>query len=123
MNGGQYRYAPIQSNGSQPSYGAKSSSNNGNNNNNQNNETNVNSIGIDDALSQSSYLSYYKSFIRELIQDNYYEHKEAKVYFVDNSDEKNHKKNLNYHVKRNNTIYYNQFEEPEINCSSACSIF
>ena len=44
-------------------------------------------------------------------------------YSIDNSDEKNHKKNLNYHVKRNNTIYYNQFEEPEINCSSACTIF
>jgi hypothetical protein len=87
MNGGQYSNIPIQNNGSQPSYGAKSSSNNGKNNN-QNNETNVNSIGIDDALSQSSYLPYYKSFIRELIQDNYYEHQEAKVYFIDYDDEK-----------------------------------
>ena len=87
MNGGQFSYIPIQNNGSQPSNGAKSSLNNGKNNN-QYNETNVNSIGIDDALSQSSYFPYYKSFIRELIQDNYYEHKEAKVYFVDNSDEK-----------------------------------
>jgi hypothetical protein len=88
MNGGQYNYMPIQNNGYQPSYGAKSSSNNGKNNNNQFNENNVNSIGIDDALSQSSYLPYYKSFIRELIQDNYYEHQEAKVYFTDNNDEK-----------------------------------
>ena len=88
MNGGQYSYAPIQNNGYQPQYGAKSSSNNGINNNNQNNEKNINPIGIDDALSQSSYLPYYKSFIRELIQDNYYEHKEAKVYFSDNDDEK-----------------------------------
>ena len=87
MNGGQFSYVPIQNNGSQPSNGSKSSSNNGKNNN-QKNETNVNPIGIDDALSQSSYFPYYKSFIRELIQDNYYEHKEAKVYFIDNNDEK-----------------------------------
>ena len=86
MNGGQFSYIPIQNNGSQPSNGAKSSLNNGKNNN-QYNETNVNSIGIDDALSQSSYFTYYRSFIRELIQDNYYEHKEAKVYFIDNNDE------------------------------------
>ena len=88
MNGGQYNYMPIQNNGYQPSYGAKSSSNNGINNYNQNNETKINSIGIDDALSQSSYFTYYRSFIRELIQDNYYEHQEAKVYFTDNNDEK-----------------------------------
>ena len=28
-----------------------------------------------------------------------------------------------YHIKTNKKIYYNQFEEPEINCSSVCSIF
>ena len=39
-----------------------------------------------------------------------------------NHEEKNNKKDENYHIKRNNKIYYT-FEEPEINCSSACSIF
>ena len=42
-----------------------------------------------------------------------------------NHEEKNNKKDkdMNYYIKKNNTIYYNHFEEPEINCSSACSIF
>lgn len=88
MNGGQYSNAPNQNNGYQFSYGAKSSSNNGKDMSKQNNESNIKLIGIDEALSQSSYLSYYKSFIREVIQDNYYEHQEAKVYFTDNDEEK-----------------------------------
>ena len=43
----------------------------------------------------------------------------------DNSiNEGKYNKNDNYyHIKVNKKIYYNQFEEPEINCSSACAIF
>ena len=39
-----------------------------------------------------------------------------------NHEEKHNRKDENYHIKRNTKIYYT-FEEPEINCSSACSIF
>ena len=44
-------------------------------------------------------------------------------YSTYNNEEKNDKNNLDYHIKRNNKIFFNHFEEPEINCSSACYIF
>ena len=44
-------------------------------------------------------------------------------YSTYNNEEKDNINDLNYHIKRNNRIYYNYFEEPEINCSSACYIF
>ena len=37
-------------------------------------------------------------------------------------EEKNHIDDNNYYIKRNK-IYFHNFEEPEINCSSACNIF
>ena len=37
-------------------------------------------------------------------------------------EEKNHTDDNNYYIKRNK-IYFHNFEEPEINCSSACYIF
>ena len=42
---------------------------------------------------------------------------------MDINDGKDKKNDNYYHIKVNKKIYYNQFEEPEINCSSACSIF
>ena len=41
----------------------------------------------------------------------------------DNSINKGKENDNYYHIKTNKKIYYNQFEEPEINCSSVCSIF
>ena len=41
----------------------------------------------------------------------------------DNSINKRKENDNYYHIKTNKKIYYNQFEEPEINCSSVCSIF
>ena len=41
----------------------------------------------------------------------------------DNSVNKGKENDNYYHIKTNKKIYYNQFEEPEINCSSVCSIF
>ena len=37
-------------------------------------------------------------------------------------EEKNNTDDKNYYIKRNK-IYFHNFEEPEINCSSACNIF
>ena len=37
-------------------------------------------------------------------------------------EEKNNTDDKNYYIKRNR-IYFHNFEEPEINCSSACNIF
>jgi casein kinase I family protein HRR25 len=43
---------------------------------------------------------------------------------INNKNEENKDNDdMNYHIKRNNKIFYNNFEEPEIVCSSACSIF
>ena len=41
----------------------------------------------------------------------------------DNSINKGKENDNYYRIKTNKKIYYNQFEEPEINCSSVCSIF
>ena len=42
---------------------------------------------------------------------------------ISNSEEKENMNDKYYNIKRNRTILYNQFEEPEINCSSACVVF
>ena len=55
-------------------------------NNNDNNDKNL--INIDQALSESSYPKYIQEFIGNFITNNYYKHKEAKVYFTVKDKEK-----------------------------------
>ena len=58
-------------------------------NNNDNNDKNLkNLINIEQALSESSYPKYIQEFIGNFITNNYYKHKEAKVYFTVKDKEK-----------------------------------
>ncbi len=53
-----------------------------------NNIANVSRIDFVQALSQSSYPVYIQEFLRDFISQNYYKHKEAKIYFTINDKEK-----------------------------------
>jgi len=55
---------------------------------NDENDNNKYLINIDQALSESSYPKYIQEFIRNFIINNYYKHKEAKVYFTVKDKEK-----------------------------------
>ena len=78
---------------------------------------------LNNIIKNENYIIDYVYDWDLLEEKNNYEITNDDSLYNDEEKDKDNSNKANYPTKRNHTFYYNQFEEPEINCSSACCIF